>query len=572
MRTPPLALVAALFACGPRPSARAPTPAQVERAYDALADRLYWGFFEFDPADGVELGWHKYDGRLPDRAPGALRAEIARLEQAERDLTAIPAADLSPPKRLERDVLLTKVRSSLFDLVDLDVYHKNPMAYSGAIALSQYVIRDYASLSVRAEAVTKVCQALPAYLAQARANLDPHMPLTFVQTALLQTRGRIDFISTDLRRHFNQPGALADPEAFNESLDLCVSALADHAEWLEQHTRIANDDYALGEQRFLAMLEVTQGVHADLATLERLAEADLERNTAAITAAAHELDPDRPVADVIREAADDKPEPDQVLAEATSQAAELRQFILDHRIATIPSDETASVRPSPPFQRYNFAFLDAAGPFEEKALASYYYISPPDPSWPAEEQRAYLAPRADLFFTTAHELWPGHFLHHLHRNRNPSRILKSFCTYSSNEGWAHYTEEMMYDAGAGGQTPRQHIGQLKEALLRDVRFLVAIGEHTHGMTVAQATAMFQDKAFVDPGNARQQAVRGTFDPMFLSYTLGKLMIMKLREDWKAKQGAAYSLAGFHDAYLENGCAPIPLIRRDMLGDDSGPVL
>jgi uncharacterized protein (DUF885 family) len=204
-------------------------------------------------------------------------------------------------------------------------------------------------------------------------------------------------------------------------------------------------------------------------------------------------------------------------------------------------------------------------------MPSFYYISPPDPKWPEAEQRAYIIPRADLLFTTIHEVWPGHFLHRLHRNKLPSKVLKAFCTYSMSEGWAHYTEEMMFDAGAGGGTPQARVGMLKEALLRNARFVATLGLHTGGMTVDQATKLFEDKAFVDPANARQQAVRGTFDPMYLAYTLGKIMIRNLRADWM-KRHPGMKLQDFHDTLLSYGCAPLPQIRRGMLGDAAGSPL
>ena len=142
-------------------------------------------------------------------------------------------------------------------------------------------------------------------------------------------------------------------------------------------------------------------------------------------------------------------------------------------------------QPSPPFQRWNSAFCDPPGPFETTKLPSFYYISPPDPAWAPDVQASYLPPRADLLFTTIHEVYPGHFIDSVHRKTNPSRVQRSLNSYTTSEGWAHYAEEMMYDAGAGGHTPRTHIGQLKEALLRNVRFEVALGEHTGGMTVEQ---------------------------------------------------------------------------------------
>jgi len=268
----------------------------------------------------------------------------------------------------------------------------------------------------------------------------------------------------------------------------------------------------------------------------------------------------------------DKPDIDKVISEATAQSADMRKFLIDHEVVSIPSEDKAEVRESPPFMRWNFAFLDSAGPFESKPLPSFYYISPPDPKWPKAEQLAYIPFRGDLLFTTVHELWPGHFLHALHMKKNESKVLKTFGSYSMSEGWAHYAEEMMWDAGVGDGDPKVRIGMLQNALLRNVRFVSAIGLHTGDMTVDQSMAMFETKAFADKGNARQQAVRGTFDPGYLNYTLGKLMIRKLHDDWKAMKGSDYSLGAFHDEFLSYGGAPVPVIRRFMLGDDAGPAL
>ena len=313
------------------------------------------------------------------------------------------------------------------------------------------------------------------------------------------------------------------------------------------------------------MLAETQGITTDLGTLTRLAQADLARNTAAIEEAARAIDPNKPTAEVV--AAIDADKPDDVLAEATHQAADMRTFLIEHHIVGIPGDDVwAEVRASPPFQRWNQAFLDGPGPFEPVSLPSFYYISPPDPTWTPEVQRGYIPSRNDLLFVTIHEVYPGHFVHGIHLRKNPSRVLRALWSYATGEGWAHYSEEMMYDAGAGGHTPQAHIAQLEEALLRDVRFVVALGEHTNGMSVDDADALFRKSAFLDQGNAHQQAVRGTFDPMFLSYTLGKLVIRKLRTDWMAKHPEA-TLAEFHDAFLSHGAAPLSVIRRAMVGDN-----
>jgi hypothetical protein len=259
----------------------------------------------------------------------------------------------------------------------------------------------------------------------------------------------------------------------------------------------------------------------------------------------------------------DKPEGGAVEG-ARAQLADLHRFLVDHDIVTIPGPEQAKVEEAPPFNRWNFAYIEIPGP-DEKALPSVYYIAPPDPAWPKAEQLAYVPGKSVLLFTSAHEVWPGHFLQFLHSNRSDWKFGQLFVGYAFAEGWAHYTEEMMFDAGLGGGTPETHIGQLSEALLRDARFLSAIGLHTGGMTVAQSEQLFRTKGMQDPGNARQQAARGTYDPAYLNYTLGKLMIMQLREDWTRDKGGRQAWKQFHDRFLSYGGPPIPLVRAQMLG-------
>jgi uncharacterized protein (DUF885 family) len=554
-------LLCLLCACsGPKTSTVTSddTPARFDDLTFFVATHLY----RLNPDDAVGLGVHEYDGMLPDRSPKAIADIVAQLE---RDKAALLAAkDLAPVQQLERDVLVQRLRRELFDIVERDVFRTNPMAYSGAINLDAYIIRDYAPAHVRAAGVVKLCNGLPAYLAQARANIKLPIPRTWIDTALLQTKGYMDFADKDVRQEFTKVDVpLANQRDIDPALDMCKTALAEHAKWLEQQQPNGTNAYALGEAKFLAMLRESQGIEMDLKTLQAIAEEDLRRNLAAIEEAAHAIDPKRPVADVVAEQAKDKPT--DIIAFATKQTEELRAFILAHDIVSIPSDDLALVKETPPFARWNSASLDRPGPLEPKSLPSYYYISPPDPKWPVAEQQAYIIPRNDLLFTTIHEVWPGHFLQGLHVRKHDSRVLKSYCTYTNSEGWAHYTEEMMFDAGAGGQTPQARIGMLKEALLRNVRFVAALGLHTGGMTVDDAQKLFATKGFVDAGNARQQAVRGTFDPMYLSYTLGKLTIRTLRTDWmKANPGK--SLREFHDAFLSYGCAPLPVIRRAMLSE------
>jgi uncharacterized protein (DUF885 family) len=544
----------------------------VEQGFGDRADAFYWAHLDFRPQQAIGLGHHRYDGRVPDRSAQAIASEIDRLREGIEWLEETDPAALSFEEQLDRDVLLAEARRALFELVDLRRPFRHPIFYLlFDFSLSPYIDRDYAPVDDRARGLLSACRGAPAYYQQMLDNLDSSLARPAVQVGLMMTGGAISFADGILRASLPD----ADP-SLRADIDACLTDLVDSLRGVEvaltERMAAATDEFAIGEDMFLRMLAETQGFGVDLATLERIGRDDLERNLAAIEAAARQIDPDGDVREVIERVSSDKPDPGRVLAEATEQMAAMRAFVVDNAIASIPSDEQAEVRASPPHRRGNFASLSSAGPFETRELPSFYYLAPPDPSWPEEQQRAYLPSRSDLLFVTIHEVWPGHFLQGRHIKAHGSEILQSFETYSTSEGWAHYVEEMMWDAGVGDGDPRAHIGQLKNALLRNVRFLVAIGMHTRGMTVEEATTMFLDKAFADPQNARQQALRGTADPMYLSYTLGKIAIQKLRADYESSEGGAYTLLRFHDAFLRHGEAPIPAIRRHMLGFDAGPAL
>jgi uncharacterized protein (DUF885 family) len=573
-----VALVLVLGCGSSRSPAPEPAPApQVERqpdadaAFAAVADRLYRAHFEFRPHQAIRLGLHEHDGRVPDRSPAAIEAEIARLTGARRELEAIDPEPLSAASRLDREVLLGELRKELFELVERRWPQRSPIVYLlFDFSLEPYIDRDYAPLEQRMTALLGACRGAPAYYQQMRANLDARLARPALQVGVMMAGGTVRLVDQVIRA---QVAALPEGQLradLDACLDALVAGLVEVRDDLAARMPEATDDFALGEEQFLRMLSETQGIDTDLASLERIGRADLERNLAAIEAAAREIDPKRPVREVIAEAAADKP--DDILAEATAQLATLRTFIAEHDLASIPSAGSVEVRASPPHKRGNMASLSSAGAFEERPLPSFYYLSPPDPSWPEAEQRAYLPSRADLLFLSVHEVWPGHFLQNSHIAAHGSPILKSFETYSSSEGWAHYVEEMMLDAGLGAGDPRVRIGQLKNALLRNVRYLVALGLHTGDMTLDQAIAQFQEFAFTDPQTARQQALRGTGDPMYLSYTLGKLVIRKLHDDWRAANPGTYSPRAFHDALLRHGEAPLGAVRRSMLGPDAGPLL
>ncbi len=306
-----------------------------------------------------------------------------------------------------------------------------------------------------------------------------------------------------------------------------------------------------------------------LAELEAVGLADLKRNQSALAEACKAYAPGKTIAQCVAKMNNTKPE-GNVVAYAATQLIALKRFVQQHGIVGIPGEEEAKVKQSPPYNAQNSAYIDIPGPYE-KNMPSFYNVTAPDPSWSKAKQQNYIPGKADLLFTSVHEVWPGHFLQFLHSNRAPSMFSRLYVGYAFAEGWAHYAEEMMWEQGLGDGDPEAHIGQLTNATLRNVRLLSAIGLHTRGMTLAGSRRMFMEQGYQDEGNAEQQAARGAYDPAYLNYTMGKLMIRRLRSDWCGQRSGAEDKAcwrEFHDAFLSYGGPPIPLVRAAMMG---GPV-
>jgi uncharacterized protein (DUF885 family) len=556
-------------------STTAPASAASVRGVDASAtwSTFASGFLEryyaANPDFAVAQGRHEFDGGLPDWTAAGLAREVARLRAERAKVAAFADAGLSSAERFERDYVLSRIDRDLFWLDVAKSPFRNPAYYVDALNPSVYVVRPYASPDVRARAFAKYARAVAKAAPEIRRNLKTPMPATYVKYGVAGFGGLADFFRKDVPLAF---AAVKDPAVKRElaaAIEPAAAALDDLANWLKSEQARATGPDPLGPERYAQMLKMTEGVDVPLDRLEAVGRADLERNTKALREACAEFAPGATLRACVDRAAARKPAGGAV-AGAREQLVELRRFVAERDVVTIPGPEEAQVAEAPAFNRQNFAYIEIPGPYE-KNLPSVYYIAPPDPSWPKAEQDAYVPGENSLLFTSVHEVWPGHFLQFLHANRSKSMVGRVFVGYAFAEGWAHYTEEMMYDSGVK-PGPEWHIGQLQQALLRNVRFLSSIGLHTRGMTVEQSERMFLDHALTDAGNARQQAARGTYDPAYLNYTLGKLMVRKLREDWTATHGGRAGWKVFHDAFLSYGGPPIPLVRRAMLPGDTRPAL
>jgi hypothetical protein len=523
--------------------------------------------FELDPTFAANQGRHEYDGRLPDWTEEGLTAAKTFLRDTITEAEAMRG--LSDEQAYQRDYLVAVARGQLFWLETADLPHTNPSFYMGALSPSIYVARPYAPLDQRLRAYIQYLQAVPNAATQIRANLRTPMPVTFINYGRASFGGLADYYQGDGKAAFAEVNDPALQQQLSDASNAASVAMRDLSNWLETQRPNATNDFALGAERFSQMLRDTEMVDLPLEEIERIGREDLARNQAALREACATFAPGATPLQCVTRANEQKPQGGAVEG-ARAQLAGLRQFIVDHNLVSIPGTEEAQVAEAPPFRRQNFAYIDIPGPYEEN-LPSVYYIAPPDPSWPPAVQRDFVPGETELLFVSVHEVWPGHFLNFLHANRSDDQFGRVFIGYAYAEGWAHYTEEMMWDAGLGNGDARTHIGQLSNALRRDCRYLSAVLMHTGRMTVDQSREMFVNECYQDEGNARQQAARGTYDPAYLNYTLGKLMIRRLREDWTASRGGREGWHDFHDEFLSYGGPPIPLVRQQMMGGEAEAV-
>jgi hypothetical protein len=542
-------------------------------AWDRFVESFLEGYFERNPTFATWAGRHEHDGRLPDWSREGIEERTEWLcGERERALAFDPAC-LDERRRVEREAVAAQIDGDLF-WIQAGWPWRNPIYYAGPMDPALYLTRSYAPLEQRLRAYVQYAREVPRAAAQVRANLSaphawaPRMPKSYAELGELSFSGLAGYFETDVPPVF---AAVEDPDlqaAFREANAAAAAAMRELGSWFHDQVSSAPEEgFALGPDLFERMLRDTERVGVPLAELEAAGRRELERNLAALREACAAWAPGASVAECLARVEAEKPTEGPVGA-ARRQLAGLRRFVEETELVSIPGDEEAKVEEAPPYQRWNSAFIDIPGPYD-RHLPAIYYISPPDPSWTPEERAAYLPGEADLLFITAHEVWPGHFLQFLHSNRAESLVGRLFVGYGFAEGWAHYSEELIWEAGFGAGDPKTRIGQLQNALLRNVRYLVALGLHTGGMTVAEAERTFREQGFQDVANARQQAARGTFDPAFLNYTLGKLMVRKLREDWTAPRGGRAAWREFHDRFLSFGGPPIPLVRAAMLGGGGG---
>lgn len=503
------------------------------------------------PAWARDLGLHEHDGKIADYSRTGILRFIDHARKYQRELAAVDPTHLSPNDILDLEIAKQIVDGALFRFVDLEHPWKRPQHYEELFAVNAYVDRDYAPLDVRAARLVQHEEAALAAVPHIYENLSPPISQVVARVAAKNYAGYAVYLRGDVVRVMGKAGDDGLQKRFAKVNEALAAEAAKLATWLSAQAEKGDESHVLGPQRYEKLLAVQERLGMPLAEFKRMGEENLAKNKAAYEALARRVQPKRPKAS-------------ELLALAARTVNAARNFVGAKKIVTIPSTDTAVVKETPPYARWNSASLEASGPFDPSKSA-FYYITLPDPSWSKQEQEDYVFTFGSLVATTVHEVYPGHFLQGRWAERAPTKLQKMAGSYSFTEGWAHYVEEMMLEQGFE-DNDQTRLGQLEDALLRNCRFVVSLGIHTEGMTVDQGEARFRNDCHIGKAQAREQAIRGTFDPGYFAYTLGKLQILALREEAKSRLGAKFSLQRFHDALLSHGAPPVALIRDRVLAE------
>jgi len=564
--------------------AQASAQADVVAKFRILAaDYFDQVYFRFSPTIGTQAGLHQYDAQLEDYSRAEIEREIASLEKVVTQFDAVQEDALDESTRSDLIMVRNNIHGNLLELETIRPWEKNPDFYSSGIANSAFVImeRKYAPADERLRSLIAREKQMPAALTAARQNLK-NPPKIYTEIALEQLPDIVGFFEKDVPAAFADAKDSATRAEFQKSNAIVIAALRDYEQWLKiDLLPRSNGDFRIGADAFSKKLHYDEMVDTSLDQLLTIAHADLLRNQAEFERVAREIDPSKRPKEVLAELASIHPTPDELLATFRNTFDGLIGFIREKHIITIPSEVQPVLEETPPFMRATTqASMDPPGPFEEKSTTAYFNVTLPEKGWTqahvAEHMAAFNV--GTIISTSVHEAYPGHYVQFLWVNHAALSQVRKIITANTNvEGWAHYCEQMMLDEGygqpgAGAKDAREakliRLGQLQDALLRDARFIAGIKMHTGQMKFEEAVDFFVNEGYQSRSVGLVETKRGTADPTYLYYTLGKLQIMKLRADLEKKQGASFSLQHFHDDFMRQGGAPIKLVRQALLGDDS----
>ena len=542
----------------------------VSKAFLLLSEKLIKEHWDFYPTSGHHIGKHEYDGQLPDLSPSQNARRISELQSGLRTLQNLDTSALGDTERMSHGMLGLFLQRELFVFNDLKPLVNNPMRYTGHLDISGYIRRDYAPLEDRLRSASSAMRQVPAFLEVLDKALAKQMSSHVVAMSMESYSGMAHFYRVDLAEATHGITDSVIIKAFNQARETAATALDRFVEKLKERGNSGPRGFSIGSNLYAKMLATGEGLDAPISQIATIGQANLDNNLSRIKYVAQQIAPGRSVKEIVKEIGRNHPKPQTLIPETQNMLEEIRQALIDFNVLTVPSENRCQVIETPTYMRYAFAAMDTPGSLETKATESFYYITPVEANWNNHQKEEWLSNfnYDTLKIISIHEVYPGHFVHNLHNRYGEKLPLvnRVATTYSFTEGWAHYTEEMMLETGYGDSQPRLQLTQLLEALVRNCRYICSLQMHTGDMTLDEATRFFIENAFMAELPARREALRGTFDPGYLNYTLGKLMILKLRYDFKKEQGGEYSLKGFHDRLLSFGGPAIPLLRSALLSE------
>jgi uncharacterized protein (DUF885 family) len=545
--------------------------------FNQLADRLFDEvIFRYDPVQGTQAGFHQYDAMLPSGSRADIEAQTAALHKFEQEVEGFDARGLTPVAAADRELVLAQIRGQLLALEVIRPWEKNPDVYSSGVSNAVFVVmsRNFAPAAARLKSVIAREKLMPRLFQSARENLK-NPPRIYTEIALEQMPGIVSFFQNDVPAAFKDVSDSALMAEFQKTNQGVIDALSSYEAFLKTDLLPRSQgEFRIGAETYRKKLLYDEMVDIPLDRLLEIGRENLRRNQEEFTRVAAQVDKSRTAGQILNEAMLDHPAAGKLMQSFRDVLTGLREFIEKNRIVTIPSKVPPIVEETPPFERaLTTASMDTPGPFEKIAKEAFFNVTLPEKTWDARQTEEYLQGfnRGTIISTAVHEVYPGHYTQFVWIARAPTKVRKLMGCGSNAEGWAHYTEQMMLDEGYGKGDLKLRLGQLQDALLRNARFIVGIQMHTGKMTVEEAVEYFVKEGYQVRPVAEKEAKRGTSDPTYLVYTLGKLEIMKLREDYKKMKGDKYTLQGFHDAFLGQGYPPVKIVRRALLGDDS-PVL
>ena len=541
---------------------------EMDTAFQELSQQLIKEHWDFYPTAGSRIGRHEYDGQLPDLSPSQNKRREEELRRGLSELRALGANGLDETGRLSYRIMELFLRRELFIFNDLKPLENNPMRHTGYLNVSGYIRRDYAPLEDRIRSATSAMKQAPDFLEVLDQALSDRISSHVVDMSVESYSGMARFYRVDLA---DAATGVTDPEIvtkFNQARETAAVALDSFVERLKSRGASGPYGFAIGAELYSGMLATGEGLDAPLSRIAAIGQANLEDNLARIKELAQSIAPGRSVSEIVEEIGRNHPQAQQLIPETRDMLEDIRQSLIDFDVITVPSEDRCEVIETPTYMRYAFAAMDSAGALETRATESFYYVTPVEDDWTDKQAEEWLSNfnYDTLKIISVHEVYPGHFVHHLHNRygRELPLVNRVATAYSFTEGWAHYTEQMILETGYGEGQPKLLLTQLLEALVRNCRYMCSLRMHTEGMTLDEATKFFMENAYMAELPARREALRGTFDPGYLNYTLGKLMILKLREDYQREQGGAYNLKEFHDRLLSFGGPALPLLRPALL--------